>query len=183
MRKGISMVVSVNVSALEFRQPDFVQQVTRLLQLHGLSEGLLELELTESILLQDAKDAAQRLAALAALGVTLAIDDFGTGYSSMAYLKNLPLHKLKIDQSFICGLPTDESDQAMVSAMVHMGHALKMDVVAEGVETQEQRALLQELGCDYFQGYLCAPALPPAALDALMRQPGSQVLGAPQLST
>lgn len=168
VRAGNPMTVSVNVSALEFRQDGFVQTVVRLLQLHGLSGEMLELELTESILLQDASEAAERLAALAALNVALVIDDFGTGYSSLAYLKNLPIRKLKIDQSFVRGLPDDGGDRAIVSAIVHMGHALGMQVVAEGVEQQVQCAVLAALGCDSFQGYLCAPALAPAAFDALL---------------
>ena len=168
MHGGTPVMISVNVSALEFRQDGFVQRVVRLLQLHGLSGELLELELTESILLQDASEAAERLAALAALNVALVIDDFGTGYSSLAYLKNLPIRKLKIDQSFVRGLPDDGGDRAIVSAIVHMGHALGMQVVAEGVEQQVQCAVLAALGCDSFQGYLCAPALAPAAFDALL---------------
>lgn len=168
LRAGQPMAVSVNVSALEFRQPDFVQRLAQLLQLHSLPGELLELELTESILLQDAQKAAERLAALAELNVALVIDDFGTGYSSLAYLKNLPIRKLKVDQSFVRGLPEDDGDHAIVSAIVHMGHALGMGVVAEGVETHAQRQMLEALGCDYFQGYLCAPALTPMAFDALL---------------
>jgi len=157
---GTPIVVSVNMSALEMRQPDFLERLTRLLQEHGLPPGLLELELTESILLQDAQEAAQRLGMVAALGVGLAIDDFGTGYSSLAYLKNLPIHKLKIDQSFVRGLPDHDGDRAIVSAIVHLGRALHLCVVAEGVETQAQRAALREMQCDQYQGYLCSAALP-----------------------
>ncbi len=158
-RAGLSLVVSVNVSALELRQADFVERIAQLLQEHELPAHFLELELTESMLLQDAKEAAQRLHALAELGIALAIDDFGTGYSSLAYLKNLPIHKLKIDQSFVRGLPDDEGDSAIVSAIVHLGQALKFTVVAEGVETQAQRSSLQSMHCSHFQGYLCAAAM------------------------
>lgn len=161
-RAGMELVVSVNVSALELRQAGFVQRVSDVLELHRLAPHLLELELTESMLLQDAKEAEHLLHGLSKLGVTLAIDDFGTGYSSLAYLKNLPIHKLKIDQSFIRGLPEDEGDRAIVSAIVHLGDALKLCVVAEGVETEAQRAALQEMHCAYFQGYLCSPAMAPA---------------------
>ncbi len=159
---GLDLVVSVNVSALELRQADFVQRVADVLELYQLPPRLLELELTESMLLQDAKEAEQLLHGLAGLGIALAIDDFGTGYSSLAYLKNLPIHKLKIDQSFIRGLPEDEGDRAIVSAIVHLGEALKLCVVAEGVETEAQRTTLQEMQCAYFQGYLCAAAMAPA---------------------
>lgn len=159
MRAGLSLVMSVNVSALELRQADFVDRIALLLQQYELPARYLELELTESMLLQDAQEAAQRLRALADLGIALAIDDFGTGYSSLAYLKNLPIHKLKIDQSFVRGLPGDEGDSAIVSAIVHLGQALKFIVVAEGVETQAQRSSLQAMHCSHFQGYLCAAAM------------------------
>jgi EAL domain-containing protein (putative c-di-GMP-specific phosphodiesterase class I) len=126
----------------------------------------LELELTESILIQDAQDAMLRLQALAQLGVKLAIDDFGTGYSSLAYLKRFPIGRLKIDRSFVSGLPAEESDVAIVQAIIHMGRALRMQIVAEGVETEAQREFLAEAGCDLFQGYLYAPALDAAAFEA-----------------
>jgi len=100
--------------------------------------------------------------------VGLAIDDFGTGYSSLAYLKKLPIDKLKIDQSFVRGLPEDDGDRAIVSAIVSMGHALHIEVVAEGVETVGQRAMLQQLQCGHFQGFLCSPGLPGAEFRQLL---------------
>ena len=160
MRAGTPLVMAVNVSALEFRQPDFVERLTMLLERHGLPATLLELELTETILLQDAREMEQRVSALAQLGAGLSIDDFGTGYSSLAYLKKLTIHKLKIDQSFVRGLPDDEGDCGIVTAIISMGRALHIEVIAEGVETLEQRAALERMGCQYFQGFLCAPALP-----------------------
>ena len=168
MQAGTPLTVSVNISALEMRQPDFVERLTRLLHESGLPAHLLELELTESILLQDAQEAAQRLEKVAALGVTLAIDDFGTGYSSLAYLKNLPIHKLKIDQSFVRGLPDDEGDRSIVSAIVHLGKALHLCVVAEGVETPAQCAALLAMQCDQYQGFLCSAALPAADFAVLL---------------
>lgn len=167
-RAGNALVVAVNVSALEFRQPDFVERLERLLAEHGLQPELLELELTESIL-QNAQEATLRLQEVVARGVAIAIDDFGTGYSNLAYLKNLPIRKLKIDQSFVRGLPSDAGDKAIVSAIVQMGHALRMQVVAEGVETEGQRGLLQQLHCNHYQGFLCSPALAPRAFDALLQ--------------
>lgn len=167
---GTPVVVSVNVSALQFQQTGFVERVAQTLRHAGLPASLLELELTESILVQDANEALARLHALAHLGVSLAIDDFGTGYSSLAYLKKFPIGKLKIDRAFVMGLPDDESDRAIVSATIAMAKALKLAVVAEGVETQAQREYLQGLGCEAFQGYLCSPAVAAEALSAKLIQ-------------
>ena len=157
---GTPIKVSVNVSALEFRQPDFVDRLTRVLQGSGLPAQWLELELTESILLQEAQEMALRVHQIAELGVGLVIDDFGTGYSSLAYLKKLPISKIKIDQSFVRGLPHDAGDKAIVGAIISMGQALGVELVAEGVETQEQCQAIDQLQGGYFQGYLCSPALP-----------------------
>ena len=173
-RLGMHLPVSVNVSALEFRQTGFVERVTGVLAEHGLPPDQLELELTETVLLQDAAEMEQRLHALSQLGVRLSIDDFGTGYSSLAYLKKLDIHKLKIDKSFVSGLPGDEGDQAIVRAIASMGRALRIEVVAEGVETEEQRRALQDMDCACYQGFLSAPALPAEDFRALLaRQYGN----------
>ncbi len=164
---GRAVVVSVNVSALQFQQGDFVEQVAAEFRSAGLSPALLELEMTESILIKDANEALGRLHALSALGISLAIDDFGTGYSSLAYLKKFPISKLKIDRAFVMGLPGDESDRAIVGATIAMARALKLAVVAEGVETAQQRDYLQGLHCESYQGFLCSPALAPAEFAAL----------------
>ena len=171
MHSGSPIMISVNVSALEFRQPDFVDRITRLLAVHQLPPTLLELELTETILLQDAQEMEQRLRVLAELGIGLAIDDFGTGYSSLAYLKKLPIHKLKIDQSFVRGLPDDDGDRAIVSAIISMGRAMHIEVVAEGVETETQQAVLQQMQCEHYQGFLCAPGLSADQFRALLSKP------------
>ena len=163
---GMPTVVSVNVSALQFQQPGFVDGVAGVLREAGLAPEWLELELTESILLQDAQDAMLRLQALAQLGVKLAIDDFGTGYSSLAYLKRFPIGRLKIDRSFISGLPEDESDAGIVRAIVSMGRALRLQIIAEGVETVAQRDFLHQAGCDLFQGFLFSAALDVPAYEA-----------------
>lgn len=160
MGMGSPIKVSVNVSALEFRQPDFVDRLTRVLKNSGLPAQWLELELTETILLQDAQEMASRVHQIAQLGVGLVIDDFGTGYSSLAYLKKLPISKIKIDQSFVRGLPQDAGDKAIVGAIISMGRALGVELVAEGVETQAQCQAIELLQGDYYQGYLCSPALP-----------------------
>ena len=168
---GARIVTSVNVSALQFRQPGFVEGVAAALREAVLPAAQLELELTESILIQDADDTLARLQALHQLGVKLAIDDFGTGYSSLGYLKRLPIGRLKIDRSFVKGLPADTSDVGIVNAIVNLGRALHLEVVAEGVETEAQRYFLRQAGCDQFQGFLFAPALEPAALQALLGAP------------
>jgi EAL domain-containing protein (putative c-di-GMP-specific phosphodiesterase class I) len=162
---GVPLPVSINVSALQFQQPDFPGRVERELRNAGLPPELLELELTESILIHDAQDALHRLEALAQLGVGLAIDDFGTGYSSLGYLKRFPISRLKIDRSFVSGLPGDASDQAIVNAIIQLGRAMNLKVIAEGVETEPQRQFLVDAGCDEFQGFLYAPALDAAAFE------------------
>jgi diguanylate cyclase (GGDEF)-like protein/PAS domain S-box-containing protein len=166
--RGTPVIVSINVSALQFQQSDFVEIVAAVLKAAGLAPQLLELELTESILLKDANEALGRLHALAALGVVMSIDDFGTGYSSLAYLKKFPISKLKIDRSFVMGLPEDESDRAIVSATIGMARGLKLKVVAEGVETIAQKNYLAGLDCESFQGYLCSPGLPADEFEVLM---------------
>ncbi len=157
--RGLAVPIAINVSALQFQQPQFVERVAAVLAASQLPPQLLQLELTESILVRDADEALQRLRALARIGVGLAIDDFGTGYSSLAYLKRFPIDKLKIDRSFVQGLPGDDSDSAIVVAILQMAGALGMKVIAEGVETEAQRRFLFDSGCHEFQGYLYAPAL------------------------
>jgi len=164
-RRGAFMPVSVNVSALQFQQPRFVEHVADVLLAAGLPAALLELELTESILVHDAHEALQRLQGLADLGVRLAIDDFGTGYSSLGYLKRFPIQRLKIDRSFVKGLPDDASDVGIANAIIQMGRALKLQVIAEGVETVAQREFLAQAGCHEFQGFLYAPALDVASFE------------------
>ncbi len=169
---GLSLVMAINVSALQFQQSDFVERIAQTLRTHDLPPQLLEIELTESILLHDVDETMRRLQSLAALGVSFAIDDFGTGYSSLSYLKRFPIHKLKIDRSFINDLPDDESDAAIVNAIIQLAGALHLKVIAEGVETLPQRAFLVSAGCTEYQGFICAPALDPGALEELLRAQG-----------
>ena len=178
---GLAMQVSINVSALQFQQSDFIDRVAAVLRAQQLPGSLLELELTESILVHDADEALARLSQLAGLGVRLAIDDFGTGYSSLAYLKRFPIERLKIDRSFVKGVPADDSDCAIVRAVVQLAQALEMKVIAEGVETEPQRAFLREIGCDEFQGFLYAPALDAASFEQRVRN-GRKHLSRPKLS-
>lgn len=166
-KNGQHMLISINVSALQFQQPNFVDSLSNALCEAHLDPSCIELELTESILIRDAQETLKKLEAIAKLGVKMAIDDFGTGYSSLSYLKRFPINKLKIDRSFIMNLPRDESDVAIVTAIVSLARALKLKVIAEGVESIEQQQLLAELGCHQVQGYLIAKALDPLAFEAL----------------
>lgn len=168
-QQGLDLVVAINVSALQFQSASFIDSVAAVLADAGLPPDRLELELTESILIHDLNETLSKLQALAKLGVQLSIDDFGTGYSSLSYLKRFPVQKLKIDRSFISGLPDDESDLAIARAIVQLGLALRLRVIAEGVEDERQKACLQELGCHEFQGYLFAAALDSHDLEAMLR--------------
>ena len=167
--RGLRMPVAVNVSALQFQQAHFVDSVAAALRDAALPPSMLELELTEGVLIGDADEGLKRMQALAALGVTLSIDDFGTGYSSLAYLKRFPIQRLKIDRSFVKGLPNDASDCGIANAIVQMGRALGLQVIAEGVETEAQRDFLAQAGCHEFQGYLYAPALGPEEFEQRVR--------------
>ena len=155
-------VVAVNVSARQFRQSDFVQIVRDVLQDTGAQGTQLELELTESLLVDDVDAVVEKMTALKALGVRLSLDDFGTGYSSLSMLKALPLDQLKIDQSFVRDLLVDEQDRSIVRAVLTLGESLGLRVIAEGVETTEQRDVLLSLGCQYLQGYLLGRPAPAA---------------------
>ncbi|MGO9560083.1 MAG: EAL domain-containing protein [Acidimicrobiales bacterium] len=147
-------VLRVNLSARQLRQPSLLEQVSYVLEVTGLEPGDLCLELTESSLLVDPRAAARTLDSLRALGCGLAMDDFGTGYSSLLYLKNLPLTCIKIDRAFVAGLPHNLTDTAIVRCIVELAASLGVTVTAEGVETEEQRAALVEIGCECAQGYL-----------------------------
>ncbi len=156
------LVMAVNLSALQFKRGTLVETVTRVLHQTGLPAELLELELTESILLQDIDVAVRTLHSLKDMGVKLSIDDFGTGYSSLTYLKRLAVDKLKIDQSFVRDLAEDNDSAAIVRAIIQLGHTLQLRVIAEGVETDAQLAFLRNNGCDEVQGYLYSRPVPAA---------------------
>ncbi|QID19585.1 EAL domain-containing protein [Nitrogeniibacter mangrovi] len=159
--------VAVNISARQFRQPDFVDQVRETIGRHGIDATRLKFELTESVVLDDVDQVIHTMGALKALGLAFSIDDFGTGYSSLAYLKRLPLDQLKIDQGFVFGIPDDADDCAIARAVIALGHSLRLQVIAEGVETPAQRAFLARHGCLAYQGYLFGAPGPAEALEAL----------------
>ena len=151
--------VAVNLSAIEFRQRDVVGEIEQALQSTGLAPEYLEVEITESALMQHADHTRTTLQALQALGVAVTVDDFGTGYSSLAYLKRYPLDKIKVDRSFVTDTPSDSEDVAIVTAIIQLARSLQLQPVAEGVETAEQLALLQRLGCELAQGFGIAPPM------------------------
>ena len=160
--------VAVNLSALQFRRSDIVATVAAALTTGGIDGRWLELELTESLLMQSGPDILTTLGRLKALGVRLSIDDFGTGYSSLAYLKRFPVDRLKVDQSFVRDLTDDPDDATIVRAIIQLGHNLHLDVIAEGTETPEQMVFLLREGCAAAQGYLFSPPLPAEAVTGLL---------------
>jgi diguanylate cyclase (GGDEF)-like protein len=154
------LTMAVNLSARQLAQPDIVDAITRIVNASGAPPGLLKLEITESMLLNDIDATAAKIKALTRLGIRFALDDFGTGYSSLGYLKKLSLSQLKIDQSFVSGLLTDPVDAAIVRTIIQLAKSLGMSVISEGVETEGQRRVLADIGCREFQGYLFGKPAP-----------------------
>ncbi|MDD2702040.1 MAG: EAL domain-containing protein [Sideroxydans sp.] len=163
------LVLSINVSARQFRQPDFVSSVQRALQSNGVKAAHLKLELTESTVLVNVQDTIAKMSELKLLGVSFSMDDFGTGYSSLQYLKQLPLDQLKIDQSFVRDIVNDPNDAAIVQTIIAMTEVLGLEVIAEGVETEEQREFLDLRGCHHFQGYLFGRPQPREEFEAALK--------------
>jgi diguanylate cyclase (GGDEF)-like protein len=168
--------ISVNISGHQIRQDDFVEQVATVLRETGLSASDLELEITESTIMQEDAVTDSTFVKLNELGVSVALDDFGTGYSSLSYLRRFPIHRLKIDRSFVARIPDDPEDMAVTAAIVAMAHQLLLPVVGEGVETLEQAQSLTEIGCDELQGYLFSRPLPAADFEQfLVREKDDEV--------
>ncbi len=164
--------VAINLSAKQFTDPDLVGSIAAILDEEQLPARLLELELTESLLLEGDDATRQQVARLKALGLTLTMDDFGTGYSSLSYLKKFPIDVIKIDRSFIKDIPENEDDMEITSAVIAMAHNLKLKVVAEGIETAAQLGFLRRQHCDVGQGYLFDRPIPGRELlESLRRYP------------
>jgi EAL domain-containing protein (putative c-di-GMP-specific phosphodiesterase class I) len=161
-------LLAVNLSALQLRLPTSLEMVRDAIRASGIDPSMLSLEITESALMGDIETSARAMHALRDLGVKLAVDDFGTGYSSLAYLKQLPVDSLKIDRSFIDGLPGDQHDRSITEAIITLGNSLGLTVVAEGVETVEQWIALDELGCTVGQGFLWSPPIPASSFAPLI---------------
>lgn len=157
-RVGVSPIerIAINISAVQFRQNDFVDKVINIVAESGIVPSMLELELTESVIVDKIDTVIEKIKRLRKAGIAISMDDFGTGYSSLAYLKRLPFTTLKIDRTFVRDITIDEDDAALVETILSMASIFKLDVIAEGVETIEQFEFLASHGCQYFQGYLCS---------------------------
>ncbi|HEX5805084.1 MAG TPA: EAL domain-containing protein [Macromonas sp.] len=170
-QEGLHLRMAINLSVQQFRQHDLCERLTQLLRAHELPPQAVELEITESEAMSDPEQARTTLMRLSALGVGLALDDFGTGHSSLSYLKLLPIDRLKIDRSFVAQIHDSQGGDTLVRAIVALAQTLGKEVVAEGVETPEQLQFLQRQGCEYYQGWLYAKAMPAADITALHAQP------------
>ena len=160
--------IAVNISGHQIRQEDFVELVATVLRETGLSASDLELEITESTIMQEDEATDRTFSKLDELGVSIALDDFGTGYSSLSYLRRFPIHRLKIDRSFVARIPNDPGDMAVTAAIVAMAHHLLLPVVGEGVETLEQAQSLMKIGCDELQGYLFSRPIPASEFERFL---------------
>jgi EAL domain-containing protein (putative c-di-GMP-specific phosphodiesterase class I) len=163
------VVMAVNISAVQLQRVDMVSLVSSILQETGLEARFLELEITERVIMGDSAELIDTLEALRTLGVRLALDDFGTGYSSLSYLKSFPFDVLKIDRSFVQGINTSEGDLAITEAVIALGRSMKLEVLAEGVETPDHVRILLEKGCSHMQGYNFSRSLRPAELDKWLK--------------
>jgi EAL domain-containing protein (putative c-di-GMP-specific phosphodiesterase class I) len=161
--------IAVNISPIQFRQLRFLEIVRTALLEHHLEPRYLEIELTETAIMDQAESSVTILEELSRMGVVVSIDDFGTGYSSMSYLRRFPIDKLKIDQSFIKDLTTHSDATSIVTAIISLAHSLRLKVVAEGVETKEQLEELRALGCDQYQGFYRSAAVPPGEIEKFLR--------------
>lgn len=162
------MVMSLNISAIQYRQPDFIDQVLNLMNKYDISPSEIELEITESILIDDFTEITEKLTVLRDIGIKISLDDFGTGYSSLSYLKGLPIDTLKIDKSFIDTVVTDENTRIITESIIYMVKKLGYETIAEGVETEEQYRYLNEIDCDNIQGYLLGRPMPSEKIESML---------------
>ena len=168
--KGLAPLrIAVNVSQVQLKHKNFIDDLAKALRINRPGHAGIDIEITESVLIEDLEDCIRKLTAVRELGVQVAIDDFGTGYSSLRYLARLPIDTLKIDRSFVSTVTETPNDLAIVSAVIVLAHGLNLDVVAEGVETEEQRKFLRLLRCDYMQGYLFSKPVPKKNIEEMLR--------------
>lgn len=170
------VVISVNISARQFKENNLTREVRNALEIHGVAARHLEIEVTESLIMQDLQQAVLIMRELQAMGIQLSIDDFGIGYSSLSALKSFPIARLKLDKSFVRDLPDDEEDKAIAKAVILLGHELDLKVLAEGVESAAQLAFLRDNGCDEMQGYYFSKPVSPDEIEALLRQENAMLL-------
>ncbi len=171
------LIMAVNISARQFQHPEFTELVAAVIRESGINPRYLELEITESVTMHDAEKTIATLNSLRALNLQLSIDDFGTGYSSLSYLKRFPINKLKVDQSFVRNMTTDPNDASITKSVILLGQSLNLNVIAEGVETAEQLALLKQYGCDEVQGYFFSKPVPHNELERLLTSNPQQTIG------
>jgi EAL domain-containing protein (putative c-di-GMP-specific phosphodiesterase class I) len=175
------ITVAVNISARQLRQPDFVEQVLGALERAGANPKNLELELTESMLVDNIEEVIAKMTVLKSHGLRISLDDFGTGYSSLSYLKRLPLDQLKIDRAFVHDMLVDVTSGAIAQTVISLSKAMGLSVMAEGVETEEQRDFLASLGCHAFQGFLFSPPLPLRDFEMLLPEIAERVVPPPSI--
>ncbi len=164
------LILSLNISAIQYKQPDFVDKVVQILKKYDISPEEIELEITESILIDNFQEVTEKLAVLRNIGIKISLDDFGTGYSSLSYLKGLPIDTLKVDKSFIDTVISDENTRIITESIIYMVKKLGFETIAEGVETQEQFDYLTAIDCDNIQGYYLGRPMPPEKIEALLAQ-------------
>jgi diguanylate cyclase (GGDEF)-like protein len=174
-RQGMQVKVAVNLSPRQFYQKDLLPMIRRCVEQTGIGAGTLELEITESALMSREQEVDVLMREIRALGIELSIDDFGTGYSSLAYLKRFPVQRLKVDRAFVRDLGKDEDSAAIVRSIINLAHGLKLNVVAEGVETEEQLAILRAMSCDEYQGFLFSRPVDAGSVQALFKQNRAEV--------
>ena len=167
-KAGTDITLSVNVSVRHLMKNDFLDEVREVLNTCGVPAGQLEIEITESVMIDSAQKALQCINEIKNMGITIAIDDFGTGYSSLSYLNNFPANLLKIDKSFIDKMNTSDSSKKYVAAIISIGHIMNFNVISEGVEEEEQLETLKEIGCDFIQGFIWGRPLPPEEAEKLV---------------
>lgn len=164
------LVMSLNISAIQYKQPDFIEQMLHLMEKYDVAPPEIELEITESVLIDDFTEVTEKLAVLRDIGIKISLDDFGTGYSSLSYLKGLPIDTLKIDKSFIDTVVTDENTRIITESIIYMVKKLGYETIAEGVETEEQYRYLNEIDCDNIQGYLLGKPMPSEKIESLLAE-------------
>ena len=156
----LSLKVAVNASTLQFKNSTWYKTVQKAIKTKKIRPENLEIEITESLLLDDSEEVNQQLMAIHELGISFSVDDFGTGYSALSYLKRCPINTVKIDRSFVQGIPEDKEDMVLIHAIIAMAHGLNLEVIAEGIETLEQWQFLKQENCDFAQGYYFSKPLP-----------------------